>query len=397
MSNKIKDETYSNLSFGVYKDSNLEKEEIISTKDGKYVVIDSVNKDSGLQAIAVVHINDYEEMEKGNQPKNIIFVSRGSEEWKDWTTNFNQLGTNFSVDKIKESSAKVKYIKYATQGNSYLMQNPVSATLVKDWSKGISEDNHQFIQYEKWVEKVLKETKPADFSFTGHSLGGALAQFMAVMYKKNATTFAAARSYRILPKSYRDLVDQGYYDDLIKDYRHEFDPVGYVPFGKTIGKRYLVHSASGRFPIIGHLKKSFLGIFNSSGDIKIMYDPANLQASARDFINLSEMLLKTLQKVQQFEEREGFAIMNLMKSIQQGLAGGCYSELSDSDVSEVLQSVFPFYKGSTPSVHNTDVSIEIKADLKKTSQQIRKIGIAMNNSASKAVEEDRSEANSFKL
>ena len=86
-----------------------------------------------------------------------------------------------------------------------------------------------------------------------------------------------------------------------------------------------------------------------------------------------------------------------MKSIQQGLAGGCYSELSDSDVSEILRSVFPFYKGSTPSVYNTDVSIEIKADLKKTSQQIRKIGIAMNNSASKAVAEDRSEANSFKL
>ena len=397
MSNKIKDESYSNLSFGVYEDELLEKNAEIKTKDGTYKVIDSIDNDSGLQAIAVVNKKDYKKIQIGEKPDNIIFVSRGSEQIKDWTTNFNQLGTNFSVDKIKENSAKVKYIKYATQGASYLMQNPVSATLVKGWSKGVSEDNHQFIQYEKWVAKVLDEQKPADYSFTGHSLGGALAQFMAVMYKKNATTFAAARSYRILPKSYRDLVDQGYYDDLIKDYRHEFDPVGYVPLGKTIGKRYLVHSSSIRFLLAGHMSNSFLNIFNSSGDIKIMYDPENLRSSGKDFLNLSEKLLKTLEKVQRFEEQEGIAIMNLMKSIQQGLSGGAYSELTDSDVSEVLQSVFPFYKGGTPSVYNSGISMEIKSDLKKTSQDMRKIGIAMNNSASKAIAEDRTEANSFKL
>ena len=128
-----------------------------------------------------------------------------------------------------------------------------------------------------------------------------------------------------------------------------------------------------------------------------MYDPENLRSSGKDFLNLSEKLLKTLEKVQRFEEQEGIAIMNLMKSIQQGLSGGAYSELTDSDVSEVLQSVFPFYKGGTPSVYNSGISTEIKSDLKKTSQDMRKIGIAMNNSASKAIAEDRTEANSFKL
>ncbi|MGU9540059.1 hypothetical protein ACQX0N_14220, partial [Clostridium tepidum] len=64
---------------------------------------------------------------------------------------------------------------------------------------------------------------------------------------------------------------------------------------------------------------------------------------------------------------------------------------------EILQSIFPFYKGQTPSVYNIDVSIELKANLKKTSQYIRKVGMAMQNSASKAVAEDKTEASTFKL
>lgn len=397
MSNKIKDETYSDLAFEVYDDDYLKKGAVIRTKQGKYVVIDSVNNDSGLQAIAVVTIKDYERIQQGKKPENIIFSSRGSEEWKDWTTNFNQLGTNFSIDTVKENSLTTKYVRYAAKGSSYMLQNPVSSYVVKQWGNGTSEKNHQFIEYEKWVNKVVSNQNPSDYSFTGHSLGGALAQFMAVMTDKNATTFAAARSYRILPKYLRDLVDKGYYDDKIKDFRHEFDPVGYVPLGKTIGKRFLVHSNSPRIFLLGHLQKSFLGIFSSSGDVKIMYDPANLQQAGNDFTHSAEQLETLLKRLQQFEEQEGLAIVSLMKSIQQGLNGGCYSELTDSDVSEVLQDVFPYYKSGSPSTYNTDVSIELKTNLRQTSKQYRKVGNAMKQSAAKAIKEDREEANSFKL
>lgn len=397
MSNKIKDETFSKLSFDSYEDSLLKVGSVIRTVDGKFVVINSIDKESGLQAVAVVNQADYDKIQNGGQPDNIIFVSRGSSELKDWTTNFNQLGTNLSVDKIKENSSKTQYVRFIAENASNTIKNPIISHSLTGWSKGSASDNHQFIEYEKWVNKVVNNRKPADYSFTGHSLGGALAQFMGVMNNKNATTFAAARCYRILPKKYRDLVDQGYYNNRIRDYRHELDPVGFVPLGKTIGKRFLVLSNSAKFPVVGHMNKSFSGIFNSDGSIKIFYDPSTLNASGRDFINLSESLLKTLRQLQNFEEREGMAIMNLMKSIQNGLNGGCYSELSDSDVTEVIQSVFPFCKGNTPSTYNTDVSLELKANIKKASQNIRKIGIAMQNSATKAVDEDRAEANSFKL
>ena len=65
MSNKIKDESYSNLSFGVYEDELLEKNAEIKTKDGTYKVIDSIDNDSGLQAIAVVNKKDYKKIQIG--------------------------------------------------------------------------------------------------------------------------------------------------------------------------------------------------------------------------------------------------------------------------------------------------------------------------------------------
>jgi len=397
MSNKITDETFSQLSFDSYEDENLAIGSTLKTKDGDFRVINSIDKDSGLQAIAVVNQADYEKIQNGGKPDNIVFVSRGSSQGKDWLTNFNQLGTNFSIDKIKENSASVQASRFYTQWASNAINNPIVSKTLTGWSEGSSSKNHQFIEYEAWVNKIVSDREPADYTFTGHSLGGALAQFMAVMTDKNATTFAAARCYRILPKKYRDLVDQGYYNNKIKNYRHELDPVPFVPFGKVIGKNFIAYSNSGKIPILGHMTSTFLGMFNADGSAKIYYDPTILSASGKDFINLSESLLKTLRQLQNFEEREGLAIMNLMKTIQNGLNGGCYSELSDSDVTEVIQSIFPYCKGNTPSTYNTDVSLELKANIKKASQNIRKIGIAMQNSATKAVDEDRAEANSFKL
>ncbi|MGM0219101.1 lipase family protein [Enterococcus sp. AZ126] len=236
MSNKIKDETFSKLSFDSYEDRLLKVGSVIRTVDGKFVVINSIDKESGLQAVAVVNQADYDKIQKGGEPDNIIFVSRGSSELKDWTTNFNQLGTNLSVDKIKENSSKTQYIRFIADNAANTIKNPILSHSLSGWSKGSASDNHQFIEYEKWVNKVVKNRKTADYSFTGHSLGGALAQFMGVMNNKNATTFSAARSYRILPKKYRDSVDQGYYNNKIRDYRHELDPVGFVPLGKTIEK-----------------------------------------------------------------------------------------------------------------------------------------------------------------
>ncbi|WP_420919918.1 lipase family protein, partial [Carnobacterium maltaromaticum] len=66
--------------------------------------------------------------------------------------------------------------------------------------------NNQFIQYDAFVQQTIKDFKPENYSFTGHSLGGALAQYMAVMMDAKATTFAAARAFRLLPPELQQAV-----------------------------------------------------------------------------------------------------------------------------------------------------------------------------------------------
>ncbi|WP_430602881.1 hypothetical protein IGJ02_000184 [Enterococcus sp. DIV0724b] len=149
MSNKIKDETFSKLSFDSYEDENLTIGAVLKTKDGDYRVINSIDKESGLQAVAVVNQADYDKIQNGGQPDNIIFVSRGSSELKDWTTNFNQLGTNLSVDNIKENSSKTQYVRFIAENASNTIKNPIISHSLAGWSKGSASDNHQFIEYEK--------------------------------------------------------------------------------------------------------------------------------------------------------------------------------------------------------------------------------------------------------
>ena len=272
MSNKITDLMFYHLSFKVYEDVYLNKNNSISIHEDEFIVIDCVNKKSGLQAMAVVSIADYEKIKTNLPPNNILFVSRGTDQFKDWTTNINQLATNFPVDKLKKIS---KYVQKTTDLPSYekkISARPSSLNLIKVWGIECLVKDHQFIEYEAWVEDILTNLQPNDYTFTGHSLGGALAQYMGVIKDKRALTFSSARPYRILPQPYKELVNQGYYNRKIINYRHVNDPVGFIPFGKMIGQSYNVLSSSPNFIWgLGHVAASFSDkIFNSDGSIKII-------------------------------------------------------------------------------------------------------------------------------
>ncbi|WP_036097429.1 hypothetical protein [Listeria floridensis] len=90
------DEQYFNLADEVYKNKYLKVGQLVSTDDGsKWKVINYINNyESGLQAIAVVPLKDYQ---KGKTTyENVVFVSRGSEGrefMKDWIhTDVGKLG-----------------------------------------------------------------------------------------------------------------------------------------------------------------------------------------------------------------------------------------------------------------------------------------------------------------
>ncbi|MBA3926675.1 hypothetical protein [Listeria rustica] len=154
----IKDELNFELSNKIYKDANLEQGHIMKITNQKWVTLDSINTKDSLQGAAVVTLKEYNDWKSGKLKEfsHIIFASRGSQEAKD-----------FVVD-----------AKLATPSKP--------------------EAGDQFYDYDQFVSKTISKYTTKDYSFTGHSLGGALAQYESVKHLKPATTFAAARSFNKL-------------------------------------------------------------------------------------------------------------------------------------------------------------------------------------------------------
>ncbi|MFS7414243.1 hypothetical protein AB6889_16795 [Carnobacterium maltaromaticum] len=246
---QLTDEQYWKLADSVYDDKTLNINEIkkmseselndiesIKVGDGtKWVTINSINHESGLQAMAVISLDEYKALCSGKikAPENMVFVTRGSEMgedgYNDWVkTNGIVLGSS-SVSPEELKKAEIEQVN---------AQN-------------------QFIQYDAFVRQTIQAYNPQNYSFTGHSLGGALAQYMAVIMDAKATTFAAARAYRLLPPELQKAVRDGKYDDMIRDYRHKNDPVGYVPGGEIIGSRYMTKSAKSDLWFAGHCRWKF--------------------------------------------------------------------------------------------------------------------------------------------
>ncbi|WP_201734369.1 lipase family protein, partial [Carnobacterium maltaromaticum] len=219
---QVTDEQYWGIANNSYKDKNLEIQKIkemskselnslqtIVLEDGsRWVTINSINTDSGLQAMAVIPMNEYKDLCSGKitEPQTLVFVTRGSE-----------MGEDGYNDWIKT--------------NAIILAGGKSPEELKKYEVEQVNAQNQFIQYDAFVQQTIKDFKPENYSFTGHSLGGALAQYMAVMIDAKATTFAAARAFRLLPPELQQAVRDGKYDDMIRDYRHKNDPVGYLPAG----------------------------------------------------------------------------------------------------------------------------------------------------------------------
>lgn len=268
---QLTDEQNFGLADEVYENDNLIINETIKLSDkSKWVVINSVNDPSGLQSIAVVPLKDYQNMQSGKikDYPNVIFSARGSqtddlsEFNKDWIeTDGGSLGTGGKPSDLKDAyglnvSGDKNKLAYSEGWNQFPQLDDELKNMVS---------NNQFLGMERFVNETLKKNSIKDYSFTGHSLGGALAQYMAVLTDKYATTFAAAKAYRLLPPELQKLVDQGYFNSKIVDYRHSWDPVGHVPLGEIIGRRYVVPSGAMTILIIGHMRGSFQNMFDKDG------------------------------------------------------------------------------------------------------------------------------------
>lgn len=173
---QLKDEEYWGLADIVYLNSSLKIEKIKNLSlqqleaikpmrladNTEWVTLNSINDKSGLQAIAVVSFDEYKALCAGEiqAPQNLVFVTRGSEMgedvFNDWVkTNMGNLGTGGKPEELKQ----------------------FDPTIIEGYDFDDPNEQNQFIQYDLFVRQTLKQFTPKEHSFTGHSLGGALAQY----------------------------------------------------------------------------------------------------------------------------------------------------------------------------------------------------------------------------
>lgn len=358
------DEQYFNLSDEVYKNKYLKKGILLKADDGSYWnVIDSVNNNgSGLQAIAVVPAKDYQ---KGKMNyDNVIFVSRGSEPnksqfVKDWIhTDFLKLGIGLKppIDKGVQANYGENLKKIADISSKVSLPGMGLAQL-PSWY--INTDN-QFVDYQTFVNQTIKKFNIQDYSFTGHSLGGALSQYMAVQTHKKSVTYAAANPFRLLSKEQQEAVKNGDFNGLIFDYRHRLDPVGkIVPNGVPIGQQFIMdtnpNAKMGTFVFMGHMRGTFTGMFHGDGtaQLKVSPDAVIQQANRIDYV--VEVMQKVQQRMEDLEEVARQKSRQLRQRLEDDtIEGAQFSELTSWDVDDALTEKSVHYRNGVYEFHDAD-------------------------------------------
>ena len=98
---------------------------------------------------------------------------------------------------------------------------------------------NQYADAQKFYEKVRKEFPNQEIIFTGHSLGGSLAQLMSNKTGDGAVTFNAYGVRDILQGNVRDNLDN------IRNYGHVDDTIYNVNLRNQLGKTYMIGYGNG--------------------------------------------------------------------------------------------------------------------------------------------------------
>lgn len=362
---KIKDDTNFYLSDKSYKDKSLNIGKRLRLDNGEqWVTINSVNHSSGLQAIAVVPLSEYKHYQAGKikEFKHMVFVSRG---------------TNAKMDALQDANL-VRH-KNADLNRATKLVTPSFAEGVVDMV--VPKDSDQFTQYHAFVSQTLKKYKTKDFSFTGHSLGGALADYEAVQWKKSATTYATARSFNRLSEEQQRLAKQGAYFDLLKDYSHTDDVVGMLPPNATVYyQRYFMQrntskSDLDKHHIGGHLASTFYGCFTSNGSAELLVKPDEIKHLGQAIKKMANTYFNTLiQGLEDFRVEMEHDVQKLVKKYKARTHGGDLGLLAEHDVEDAFRDMAVSKHLGTYRFYDDESLCQLINDLTRTQSEWRAFG-----------------------
>ncbi|KGL38139.1 hypothetical protein BMT55_09800 [Listeria newyorkensis] len=316
---KITEETNFYLADAVYDSEVLRKDNVLTLKDigkTKWITVNSVDNKNGLQAAAVVPLSEYKAWKAGSikEFSHMVFMSRGSEEDADWDQN----------------------IKLATASPA--------------------QKDDQFITYNNFVNTTLSKHTTKDYSFTGHSLGGALAQYEAVKHTKPAVTFAAARSFNKLTPDEQAKAKDGAYFHLIKDFRHHGDVVGLLPPDAFVFyQQYYSKNGAASDPLNAHLTKGFRKQFGSNGATKLAISPDEIKALANRMKDVAADIDRMVRLIEDFRQAESDAVKKMVRKFNDATYGGEYDLLNENDVDDVMHDLAVKKTEGVYRFHNEEI------------------------------------------
>lgn len=274
-------------------------------------------------------------------------------------------------------------------GNTTYVGSPGQDALIASGSAKLNDDGtfsyvnkNQFTEADKVVSTYVKEYGADQITFTGHSLGGGLAQYFAVKYDSNAVTFAAADVFNLLTKVEQKQVKNGEFKDQIISYIDPKDLVS-THYQVPVGSMYYINNPSdaGGIGLKTHGISNYLEpeLYNDKGyfNPESLYDESlkgqlslAVNKSPLEFKNagisgfsvliqselmrfyargmqISEEVLKIRKNsIEQLLDMH-FNDMNELKKMYMNSTGaGNYDRLTPADVEDVLHELVTMDKGT---------------------------------------------------
>lgn len=172
--------------------------------------------------------------EKNNQ---VVIGFRGTEpQWGGLDQTLNRLG-DFDTDLNDIVRGRFKELKKQHEPS---LKNFLLYSLEADMNYRAN----QFYQAQKLYDAVKKQYPTAEITSTGHSLGGALTQYVAVNNGIQGVTFSAPSVTNLLTDEQLEKLNNGEYDKQIINYVHPSDSVGAGALGeykRHVGSTYYVN------------------------------------------------------------------------------------------------------------------------------------------------------------
>lgn len=238
---RIDDETYKVMSSLAY--DNHEKGMQPAELKG-WIVEDTENKIfSGLDAVTFVN----------PETKQAVIAFRGTE----GDQGMSRLGPDLLNDAgigIEELKRKTEF-KYPFDEQLTRFEDATGITAFKDFmgdtSKKIDKftsfpGTNQMYQAEDYTREMMSKYKDYEFSLTGHSLGGANAQYAAAYTGADAVTFSAPSVIGSLTPEFRRRAENGEFDSQIINYAHPGDIIASGALGGFdghVGSTYYIDSS----------------------------------------------------------------------------------------------------------------------------------------------------------